>query len=177
MRFQVCASAVGALTAAVLAVSTTPAVASGTYSGRAYIYGADAFGNDWGDEGVLSTSTHRNSNATCMWQELLVADGKLEWDQIDGEFGPDTYNATVRWQTDYNRYWRGSDPVITVDGSVGKATFGAADKFLSAGNGDIVYTGAVHNVRLERDADGNYTFLDQFANRRKAGYDYLSCSS
>ena len=87
-RFKPAACIVGAVAAATLALGTTPAAASGTYSGLAYVYGADSYTDDWGNEGILSTGTNTNSNATCLWQKILWADGFLDSAaDIDGKFG------------------------------------------------------------------------------------------
>ncbi|WP_030843357.1 hypothetical protein [Streptomyces hygroscopicus] len=63
-RARLVACAVGTLTAATLGLSASPASASGTYSGLAYVYGADVFSDDWNDEGILSTGSNASSNAT-----------------------------------------------------------------------------------------------------------------
>jgi peptidoglycan hydrolase-like protein with peptidoglycan-binding domain len=110
-----------AVTAAVV-LSAAPASASGDYSGLSTVAGSDGFTDDWNDEGILSTTRHASSNATCLWQKILWADGKLAWDDIDGVFGPGTREATKKWQQE----WVNG----TADGIVGKATFTAAGKSL-----------------------------------------------
>ncbi|WP_351237226.1 peptidoglycan-binding domain-containing protein [Streptomyces sp. NPDC002133] len=171
MRIKLGACTVGALTAALLVVSTTPAAASGTYSGRAYVYGGGVFEGDWDDEGIVSRSTHASSNATCMWQKILWADGFLDsTSDIDGVFGTETYNATRAWQEYENQYGAG----LVVDGSAGKATFGRAHEYFDTANGKFL--GLLRNFDMKRDADGNYQFVDGDGSWRKAGYDYRSCS-
>lgn len=177
-RVKLGAATVGALTAAVLAMSTTPAAASGTYSGLAYVYGTGVWDNDWDDEGLLSRSTHASSNATCLWQKILWADGLLgSTADIDGVFGTRTFDATVKWQDRFN---------LESDGSVGKATFGKALSFFNYHAGgtapgqtltleyDAYASGRTFGV--VRDVDGNYQFVDGDGNMRKAGYDYRSCT-
>ncbi|MEU0675828.1 peptidoglycan-binding domain-containing protein [Streptomyces sp. NPDC006172] len=167
-RFTV--GAVGALTAAVLGLSASPAAASGTYSGRAYVYGGGAFAGDWSDEGIVSTGTNRQSNATCLWQKILWADGKLAASGIDGDFGTGTYNATREWQSTWN---------LQVDGSAGRNTWTEAGKWLRDidGNGAVdTYIGLVRNFTLSRDSDGRYHFPDGNGSGRIAGYDYRTCS-
>ncbi|MHA4812904.1 peptidoglycan-binding domain-containing protein [Streptomyces aculeolatus] len=165
IRYLACTAAA----ATALVVSASPASASGDYSGRAYVYGAGAFSDDWGDEGVLSTSRHASSNATCLWQKILWADGHLAWNDIDGIFGTKTRNATVAWQQDWG---------VSADGVVGKNTFGAADEWLSdiSGNGAVdTYIGTDGTFNIGRNADGNYIFYDRQGDLRVAGYNYLTC--
>jgi peptidoglycan hydrolase-like protein with peptidoglycan-binding domain len=182
-RAQLAAGIVGTLTAATLALSTSPAAASGTYSGRAYVYGAEGWLDDWGDEGVLSTSTNTSSNATCLWQKILWADGAIESngtpfdaDDIDGHFGSNTKAATESWQRAFH--------LSDVDGVVGKETFGAAPRpndstygLWDKNNDGAVdtYVGFVSTINITRDSDGRYHFYDGDGDARIAGYDYLTC--
>ncbi|AWW41535.1 peptidoglycan-binding domain-containing protein [Streptomyces cadmiisoli] len=180
-RIKLAACTVGALTAAVLAVSATPAAAAGTYSGRAYVYGTGEFDGDWGDEGILQRNTHASSNATCLWQMILWADGELtSKSQVDGVFGDGTYNATRAWQIRENESY---DAGLEVDGSVGKGTFGWAQNWLhieSGGEGagqtlNLSYNGLWGAFDARRLADGTYEFVDGDGSWRKAGYDYRTC--
>lgn len=174
-KAKLAACTVGALSVAVLAVGTSPAVASGTYSGRAYVYGVGDFSNDWGDEGVLSTSTHKYSNATCLWQKILWADGYLpSTSDIDGIFGSQTKSATIALQEDFN---------LTADGKVGRQTFGWADQWLDYVSGSTAsgqslklrYIGAEHNITVVRNTSGTYQFWDGDGVKRNAGYNYRTC--
>ncbi|WP_406408107.1 peptidoglycan-binding protein [Streptomyces sp. NBC_01643] len=181
-RIKLGACMVGALTAAVLVVSTTPAAAAGTYSGLAYVYGTGEFDGDWGNEGILQRTTHASSNATCLWQMILWADGELDSkSKVDGVFGDGTYNATRAWQQRENvNYGAG----LTVDGSVGKGTFAWAQTWLqvvSGGEGAgqtlyLSYNGLYDHFDARRLPDGNYEFVDGDGSWRKAGYDYRTCS-
>jgi hypothetical protein len=158
------------LTAATLALSASPASASGTHSGRAYVFGAAVFDDDWGDEGDLSTGTHTSSNATCLWQKILWADGYLASSDIDGIFGGDTKTATQAWQN----YWS-----LPSDGVVGKNTFARAGLFLWDGDkNDAVdtYIGQRYKINISRDSEGRYNFYDGDGIKRLAGYDYRTCS-
>ncbi|WP_351232163.1 peptidoglycan-binding domain-containing protein [Streptomyces sp. NPDC002133] len=158
-------------------MSTTPAAASGTYSGRAYVYGSGTWVDDWNDEGLLQTNMHASSNATCLWQKILWADGFLpSTADIDGVFGTKTYNATVAWQDSVS---------LQKDGSVGKATFGMAGNYLhyvasSTGPNnslDLYYDGFAHNFPLIRAVDGNYLFPEGDGGVYKfASYNSRSCS-
>ncbi|WP_165986710.1 peptidoglycan-binding protein [Streptomyces sp. YIM 98790] len=176
MKRKLAACAVGALTVATLALSTSPAAASGDYSGRAYVFGAGSFTDDWGDEGLLSTSSHTYSNATCLWQKILWADGYLNSTaDIDGIFGAKTRNATVALQRDFG---------LGDDGVVGKETFGWADRWLVYESGSttsgstlkLTYVGLVRNITITRDASGRHGFYDGDGNRRLAGYNYRTCA-
>jgi hypothetical protein len=170
------ARAVGGVAAAVTAavvLSAAPASASGDYSGLSMVAGSGGFHDDWNDEGRLSTSRHASSNATCLWQKVLWADGKLGWNDIDGVFGPGTHAATIEWQ----RRWVGAD---AGDGVVGKATFTAAGKYLA----DTDFDGSVdtyigtegRSFLVSRTADGDYSFYDRNGEKRLAGYNYRTCS-
>lgn len=66
-------------------VTAGTAAASGTYTGRAYIYGTGYLDGDWADEGVNNVSTHRYSNATCLWQTIGFYEpgGGLRWASYD----------------------------------------------------------------------------------------------
>ncbi|MFF0738843.1 peptidoglycan-binding protein [Streptomyces sp. NPDC004111] len=176
-RINLAASAVAMVTAAVLALSTTPASASGTYSGLAYIAGAGTYTDDWGDEGITDTTHNINSNATCVWQQILWADGYLpSIAQIDGVFGTATATATANWQ----RHFMGA---ASADGSAGKNTWGNADNRLYYISGSetsgllvVAYNGRSHDFTLGRGEDGKYRFGDGTGNWWYAGYNYRTCS-
>jgi hypothetical protein len=159
----VAALAIGGLTAA-------PASASGTYSGLPYIQGAGDFHDDFGDEGVLSISTHTYSNATCLWQKVLWADGLLSWEDIDGIFGQKTHDATRVFQVVYT-------PNEPDDGSVGRKTFSAAWGLKDIDGDKTVdrYDGFEHDFTIWQDGDGRYGFYDDGV-KRSAGYNYRTCS-
>jgi len=167
--------AVGGVAAAVTAavvLSAAPASASGDYSGLSMVAGSGGFSDDWNDEGILSTSRHASSNATCLWQKVLWADGHLNWNSIDGVFGSATRDATEKWQSD----WADG----AADGVVGKATFTAAGRSLADtdGNGSVdtyVGTGGRSFV-VGRTADGDYSLYDRSGQKRLAGYNYLTCT-
>ena len=170
-RSRLVAGAVGALTAATLALGASPASASNSYNGLAYIYGSGQYYDDWWDEGILSTSTNTASNATCLWQKILWADGFLSSaSDIDGVFGSKTYSATRAWQTKRR---------IGVDGSVGKDTFTTANGQLidSDFNGSVdAYLGDQHTFGVSRNSEDQYVFTDGDGHARIAGYNYRTCS-
>lgn len=169
-------------TATVLAVSASPASASGTYSGLAYIYGGGGWYDDFGNEGILSTNTNTNSNATCLWQKILWAKGYLPWDDIDGRYGPQTTAATKEWQSNVygDRNGAADDEAFswatnTPDGEIERL------QYVSGGTGDgqsltLKYVDHHGWFYLYRNTDGNYEFYDRNGTRRAAGYNYLTCS-
>ncbi|MGW0938837.1 peptidoglycan-binding domain-containing protein [Streptomyces sp. NPDC002666] len=168
-------AAVAALAAGTLAVGASPAAASAS---SGYVSGADSYYDDFGDEGTLSTSSYSSSNATCLWQIILLAEGAEETDgtafdlsDIDGHFGPNTREATESLQKSWS---------LGVDGKVGPQTFGAADtqwnastgsgelEFRSTGTTDATkyklrYHGAKYYFDFYRTASGNYRFLHKDA--------------
>lgn len=170
-KAKLAACTVGALSAALFAVSASPASASGTYSHAAYIQGGGGWADDWDDEGVVDLSHNTNSNATCLWQKILWADGLLPASGIDGRFGTNTYNATMKWQA--------LSLVSPADGSAGKDTFTMAGTWLRDTDSDRqvdTYHGIDHDVSMTRDSDGHYHFVDGGGHGRVAGYNYLTCS-
>ncbi|WP_324789360.1 peptidoglycan-binding domain-containing protein [Streptomyces sp. H51] len=184
-RIKLAAGTIGALAAATLAVSTSPAAASGTYSGLDYVYGAAGWSDDWDNEGVVDINTNASSNATCLWQKVLWADGYLSSSaDIDGIFGSRTKTATANWQ---------SDSGVGVDGSAGRDTWSLAAiatiSYVSGGDATAAdmtlkysgwnartHTWTGRNFTMKRDASGNYHFIDGDGAWRKAGYNYRSCS-
>ncbi|MGW4044509.1 peptidoglycan-binding domain-containing protein [Streptomyces sp. NPDC004721] len=187
-RARLAACTVGALSATILAVSASPASASGTYSGLAYVYGADFFQDDWNNEGVTDANTNAYSNATCLWQMTLWANGFLSSKTyVDGIFGSQTKTATANYQSGANKW--GAN--LKVDGSAGKATWGdAADNIgyvsgstASGGSLTLTYYGwnpttgvTGRNFSMKRGTDGNYQFVDGDGAWRNAGYNYRTCS-
>ncbi|MEV6966433.1 peptidoglycan-binding protein [Hamadaea sp. NPDC051192] len=158
-----------AVTSAVaIAASLTIAAPAQANTSEGFIAGAGAIKNDFGDEGVLSSSSHRFSGATLLWQWILWADGTKESDgttfdvaDVDCDFGPNTTATTRNWQRDHG---------VGVDGVVGTETFGRADDQLEAPLGDSVgnaqYHGKVHVLYLMRDFDSStyhngYVILNQ----------------
>ncbi|MEV5612846.1 peptidoglycan-binding domain-containing protein [Streptomyces sp. NPDC052225] len=173
-----------ALVTGALALGATPASASAS---DGYVSGGSSVYDDFGDEGTLSSSSHSSSNAGCLWQVILYADGAIEQNgtrfdvsDIDGHFGKNTWFATRNWQKRHG---------VTVDGAVGGKTFGKADgkyrrdpggKLEVVGkkpNGTLIvrYHGLVHAFELQRPVNGRYSFTVPAGAVRTAGYDYNSC--
>lgn len=111
-----------AATAAACAVAIGLASPAAANVSEGYVVGAGAVGNDWDDEGPLSTTQNRIGGAVWLWQEVLYASGQLTWDQIDCEFGPTTKAATERFQAAHG---------LTRDGVAGPKTFAAAGNYLT----------------------------------------------
>lgn len=184
-RSRLATAAVTTAVAGALAIGTAPASAS---ISSGYVSGGGTFTNDWGDEGVVSQSSYAKSNATCLWQQILWAEGAKEQNgtaydasDIDGHFGANTTHATknlqARWALKY------------VDGKVGNATWGYADSKLSfydyaneyAFKGKILrYSGSARSFYLIRAANGNYVFWEgsttDNGNYRFASYKSRTCS-
>lgn len=97
---------------------------SGVY-GSTLVDGADALTDDWGDHyGELGNSLcngcadSQNSDLVYMWQAILLVEGFLGMNGLDGDFGPNTANATKAWQSRYG---------LTADGRIGSGTWAKAD--------------------------------------------------
>lgn len=161
-RTRLGAAVVAAFATGALAFSASPASAAAS---DGYVRGAGTYTDDFGDEGVLSTSSYSDSSATCFWQQILWAEGATERDgtafdqaDIDGQFGPNTNHATRNLQSRWN---------VGVDGEVGPQTFGVADSKLrfvsgSTGSGEYLwlrYDGASRDLDLLRADDGRYIFF------------------
>lgn len=174
MRIRARLTTALAAAAAVVAIGglTAPAAsASNSYTGAAYVGGSGAYYDDWWDEGILSTSSNAQSNATCLWQKVLWAEGLLDWADIDGIFGAKTATATKAFQTKAN---------LNPDGSAGKDTF----TYAGGGLADTDFDGAVdtyiaifgtHTFNVWRNSDGHYDFYDDGV-VKSAGYNYRTCS-
>ena len=116
-----------------------------------YISGTGAVTDDWADEGELARDTFPNSNATGLWQHILVADGYLAAGDVDCRFGPRTEAATRRWQDDRN---------LGIDGRVGRQTFSRADNNLTLTSDGIVveYRGTRYNEYFRRENNVYYLY-------------------
>lgn len=173
-------AAVGALAAGALAISATPASASAS---SGYVSGAGYTYDDWDDEGTLSSSSYAKSNATCLWQKILWAEGATEKNgtaydaaDIDGVFGSNTTYATKKLQARWG---------LTADGKVGKKTFTAAGNKLTNSrlvNYDatrkyiLTYKGKVSSTPVYRGNTGKWSFYDGDGKLRSAAYKSRTCS-
>ena len=136
-----------------LALCAAPASANAS---DGYVSGAYQYQDDFGDEGTLSTSSHTNTNATALWQWVLLAEGAKKGNgdafvraDIDCQFGSDTKSATTNLQ----RTLRLDD----IDGIVGNETFGAVD-----GNIEYVstnYDSSTYRTKLRYTGDANTFYM------------------
>ncbi len=151
-----------------------PAQASGSYTGRAYVAGVGSMYNDWTDEGVVNVRVHRYSNATCLWQAILWANGYLSLRGIDGVFGDRTDAATRAFQRRKG---------LVVDGSAGRRTWTAAVRggrlktFSGSLDGDKAgwYHGTRGVFSVRRTRSGNYGFRVQGETWHWASYNRRTC--
>ncbi|WP_159323945.1 peptidoglycan-binding domain-containing protein [Streptomyces tendae] len=128
--------------ATVLAVSPAHAAYSqnsGAYS-TSFVDGAGKLTDDFGDHfDELGNSLcygcgeSSNTDIVVLWQSILVAEELLGFSDIDGQFGPTTRNATIKWQQRYG---------LGADGMVGDKTWSKADdRLVWLSNIDVSYTG------------------------------------
>ncbi|MBV7699009.1 peptidoglycan-binding protein [Streptomyces sp. TRM70350] len=181
-RTRLGAAAVAALAVGALAVGASPASASAS---SGYVNGAGTYTDDFGDEGTLSSSSYSSSNATCLWQQILWAEGATEsngsaydFSDVDGHFGPNTTHATRNLQARWG---------LSADGLVGPQTFGRADSKLryvsgSTASGEYLrvrYDGAQHDIDLLRATNGRYIIYStgdrDTGSAVYAAYGYNSC--
>lgn len=139
-----------------------------------YVSGANGMGDDWGDEGTVSRTSYSSSTATCLWQQVLHAEGLLSASGIDGHFGPNTETATENFQERY------SD--LEVDGKAGPATWSKADnKFTGVidyvdGSARADYDGRSSNFRVYRNTQGRHSWWHEGDGAtRYAAYGSNSC--
>ncbi|MER7469083.1 peptidoglycan-binding protein [Streptomyces sp. NPDC097981] len=173
-KFRYRAVAVAAAALALGSVVTTATTAQAAPA-EGWVDGWDNVTDDWGDEGVLSTTQHANSGATGVWQTILYNDGFLNESDIDCKFGPATAEATRKWQAKYLG-------ASQADGVVGPKTFGKASSWLNQfgwGSGFmyINYDGAIDHAKTRffmRDyATGRYSFYNLSGVRVEAYYDSM----
>lgn len=158
---------ISSLAVATLALSASPASAK---MSDGYVRGYDVFRGDWSDEGVFGFRLNSVSNAVCLWQAILWAEGATEENgsafdrsDIDGHFGTNTQYATKKLQVD----WGLADNFGEADGRVGGNTFGKADDYLvksggSEERGDTLFltynAGSGRLFDLYRNSSGIYWF-------------------
>ncbi|CAL9300381.1 hypothetical protein SUDANB51_05023 [Streptomyces sp. enrichment culture] len=180
-RSRAIAAVMGAAMATSLGLAASPASAAVS---DGWVRGYDRFSDDWDDEGELShLSPWRDSNATCLWQRILWAEGAyathydnkiFEKSHIDGYFGWRTHYATMDLQKKLG---------VSADGIVGEKTLSRANKHMYRTGGStssnrtlyLRYEGKKHSFDLSRNTDGKYVFPDRKDDSRQAGYKYHSC--
>jgi hypothetical protein len=157
LRTKAAAVTVAAALAGGIGLTAVPAAAS---TSQGFVSGTGAVGDDWTDEGTLSSSSYSKSNATAMLQQILWAEGVKEsngtafdYADIDGKYGPNTTYAVKQLQKLFNRYGAG----LAVDGKAGKKTLGFASRnfLVDEGSGKVAYIGEKHVVNFKR-VSGKY---------------------
>lgn len=118
----------------------------------AYVDGAGAVTDDWGNNPEICASSSKcsnwslyswNNNLVVLWQTVLFSDGFLPASGIDGQFGSQTASATEAWQR-----WRGG---LSVDGEVGFNTWSKADNYLvDTGDYEVYYNGRYGRITFQR---------------------------
>lgn len=138
---------------ATLALGTPPASAAVS---DGYVSGSGAFRNDWSDE-TVHAGYYPRSNAACLWQKVLWAEGLLGNSEVDGSFGSKTRARTGQLQSRWG---------IPTSGKADKATFTEAAgrlRFASGSTADgkrleLTYRGAAHRFTVRRDERGRHGF-------------------
>ncbi|MFC8872228.1 peptidoglycan-binding protein [Streptomyces sp. NPDC057148] len=141
-RWKLGLAALAPAMATVLAVSPAHAAYSqnsGAYS-TSFVDGAGSLTDDFGDHfDELGNSLcygcgeSSNTDIVVLWQSILVAEDLLDFGDIDGQFGPATRNATIKWQQRYG---------LSADGMVGDRTWSKADdRLVWLSRVDVSYTG------------------------------------
>ncbi|MEU0301344.1 peptidoglycan-binding domain-containing protein [Streptomyces sp. NPDC006175] len=185
LRKRIAAAVVALASVGVLGVCTSPAAAA---TSDGWIRGYDAWRDDFNDEGPLSTWLHPDSNAACMWQRILYAEGatldngsRFELPGIDGHFGSRTEQATRslqrRWGLDDDGIV-GPDTLRRAIDQPGTVFRGMYEKSGSTARGETLslgYVGKHHSEPFKRNTEGKYLFLDRQSTWRQAGYDYHTC--
>ncbi|MDR7381640.1 peptidoglycan-binding domain-containing protein [Promicromonospora iranensis] len=166
---------IAALTGLVLAggmLATAAPASANTNDG--YVSGAGTMSDDWGDEGTISTTSYSSSTATCLWQQVLHAEGLLSASGIDGHFGPNTRTATESFQRRY------SD--LENDGKAGPNTWGKADnkftRIIDSTNGSAQarYDGVSSDFTVYRNTQGRHFWWHEGDGaHRTAAYRSNSC--
>lgn len=159
--------------ATALSLGTAPASANtndGYVSGAGYTY------DDWNDEGTVSTNSNTSSNATCLWQKVLFAEGLMPYDDIDGIFGSQTKRLTETLQARWGMRY--------VDGIVGEDTWTRAGRNLVRSeyvNFDsqrvyrMYYSGSSDNFAVYRGGNGRHGFYQDGGTFHQAGYTSRTC--
>jgi hypothetical protein len=151
MVTRLAAVAVGALVATLGVSGTASATPSDVdaYS-TSFWDGGGVLHDDFGDHyeeigGDLCNGCARSSNTGSVraWQAILFAERLLPKSGIDGQFGPNTHNATVQYQRNHS---------LGVDGRVGPQTWGYADNQLrwNSYRTKVLYHGVEGTVTFER---------------------------
>ncbi|MFC9908987.1 peptidoglycan-binding protein [Streptomyces sp. NPDC059862] len=179
-RARLATATFGAALAGVLAFGASPASASAS---AGVINGSGTHGNDWEDEGTLSSSSYAKSNATCLWQRILQSEGvdrgpgspvDFGGSDIDGDFGKRTAYASAQLQ----KRWG-----LVADGKIGSRTWIRANTRLRYISGStaagrtlkLKYVGTKESFSVTRNGNGQYLFAQDGGNKI-AYYKNRSCN-
>ncbi|MEV0169507.1 peptidoglycan-binding domain-containing protein [Streptomyces sp. NPDC050803] len=179
-RAKLATVTLGTALAGVLAFGTSPASASASAGA---INGSGTHGNDWEDEGTLTTTSYAQTNATCLWQRILSSEGvnrasgsetDFAISDIDGIFGKKTAYASAQLQ----KRWG-----LTTDAKIGPKTWTKASTHLKYVSGStaaggtlkLKYVGKTSSFAVTRNTKGFYQFY-QDGGTRVASYKYRTCS-
>lgn len=150
-------------------LASSPASASNSYNGHAYVHGGGTMYTDWYNEGVVNLRVHKYSNATCLWQAILWSNGFLPKSGIDGIFGSQTHSATRAFQRRKG---------LSMDGSAGRRSWSAAGGISHTvdRNGWVkgVKSGYKRAFSVRRSGAGNYQFYID-GRWHWAAYNYRTC--
>lgn len=153
-------------------IGTSPASAN---TNDGYVSGAGDLYDDWNDEGTVSVNSHTYSNATCLWQNILYAEGYGDHDDVDGVFGSVTKSRTEDLQQRWN---------LIDDGIAGEKTWTKAGTKLTAGElinestnkkYRMVYSGSRHSFYVYRSDTGVHGFHEPTGTFRRATYNLRTC--
>ncbi|GHD11861.1 hypothetical protein GCM10010313_35470 [Streptomyces violarus] len=152
-RPRLAIAVLGTALGATLAVGTLPASAAVS---DGYVSGAGGYRDDWSDETVHANYFPR-SNAACLWQKVLWAEGLLTNSEVDGAFGSKTAWQTgklqSRWgiptskKADRNTFTKAAGRLKFVSGST------ASGKRL-----ELKYDGLVNDFTVRRNEHGRHGF-------------------
>ncbi|MEU1895296.1 peptidoglycan-binding domain-containing protein [Streptomyces pristinaespiralis] len=180
-RARAVAAVMGAALVTTLGLAASPASAK---ISDGWVRGYDRFSDDWDDEGDLQRlEPYSNSNATCLWQRILWAEGAYAVDYDNERFTKGDIDGYFGWRTFYSTRDLQRRLAVTQDGIVGGTTFGLVNKHMYQTGGstargrtlDLRYQGREHSFDLRRNTEGKYVFPDGNDDWRQAGYEYLSC--
>lgn len=180
-RSRAVAAVMGAAMVATLGLAASPASAQVS---DGWVRGYDRFSDDWDDEGDLGRlEPYSNSNATCLWQRILWAEGAYATGYDNKVFAKDDIDGYFGWRTFYSTSSLQKRWGLTGDGIAGGNTLSRANKHMyqTGGSTDrnrtlyLKYEGKEHSFNLRRNTEGKYVFPDGNDDWRQAGYKYLSC--
>ncbi|MCX2927055.1 peptidoglycan-binding domain-containing protein [Streptomyces sp. NEAU-W12] len=145
------AAVLGTTLGAVLAVGTLPASAAVS---DGYVSGSGSFRNDWSDE-TVHADYYPRSNAACLWQKILWAEGLLADSEVDGAFGSRTVARTRSLQSRWGTPATGKADNFTFTRAAGRLAF-VSGTIASGKRLELKYNGAAHDFTVRRDERGRH---------------------